>query len=66
MNILTCFRNSGKMDIYAGSEPRLFHFFHLDNEQIGQPTLQTEEPMEVSQENSDDTECLSTTSQIKE
>ena len=32
--------------------------------QIGQPTLQAAEPMEISQENSDDTEYLSTTSQL--
>ena len=52
------------MDIFARSEPRQFIFLNLDNEQNGQPTLETEEPMEVSQENSDDTEYLSTTSQI--
>ena len=52
------------MDIFAGSEPRQFISFHLDNEQIGQPTPQAVETMEVSQENSDDTEYLSTTSQL--
>ena len=52
------------MDIFAGSEPRQFISFHLDNEQIGQPTPQVVESMEISQENSDDTEYLSTTSQL--
>ena len=52
------------MDIYAGSEPRQFISFHLDTEQSGQPTLQAVEPMEISQEISDDTEYRSTTSQI--
>ena len=52
------------MDIFAGSEPRQFISFHLDNEQIGQPTPQAVESMEISQENSDDTEYLSTTSQL--
>ena len=52
------------MDIFAGSEPRQFISFHLDNEQIGQPTPQAVESMEISQENSDDTENLSTTSQL--
>ena len=52
------------MDIYAGSESRHFISFHLGNEQIGQPTPQAVESMEISQENSDDTEYLSTTSQL--
>ena len=52
------------MDIFAGSEPRQFISFHLDNGQIGQPTPQVVESMEISQENSDDTEYLSTTSQL--
>ena len=43
------------MDIFAGSEPRQFISFYLDNEQIGQPTPQAVESMEISQENSDDT-----------
>ena len=49
------------MDIFAGSEPRQFISFHLDNEQIGQPTPQAVESREISQ---DDTEYLSTTSQL--
>ena len=52
------------MGVYAGSEPRQFISFHLDNEQNGQSTLQAAEPTEISQENSDDTEYLSTASQI--
>ena len=52
------------MDIHAGSKPRQFISFHLDNEQSGQLTQQAAEPMEFTQENSDDTEYLSTTSQI--
>ena len=52
------------MDIYAGNEPREFISFHLDNEQIGQPTPQAVESIEISQANSDDTEYLSTTSQL--
>ena len=52
------------MDIFAGSEPRQFISFHLDNGQLGQPTPQVVESMEISQENSDDTEYLSTTSQL--
>ena len=43
------------MDIFAGSEPRQFISFYLDNEQIGQPNPQAVESMEISQENSDDT-----------
>ena len=52
------------MDIFAGSEPRQFISFHLDDEQIGQPAPQAVESMEISQDNSDDTEYLSTTSQL--
>ena len=37
------FSNPGKMDLFAGSEPRKFFSFHLDKEQTGQP-LQEEKP----------------------
>ena len=41
MNFSNYFRKfsyCSKIDRFAGSEPRLFTSFHLDNESIGQPT----------------------------
>ena len=32
------FQNSGKMDLFAGSEPRKFISFHLDKEHNDQPS----------------------------
>ena len=36
------------MDQFAGSEPRLFIYFRLDNEEIGQPTSGVTQAMEVT------------------
>ena len=39
------------MDTFAGSEPRLFISFHLENESTGQPAQETEEVMDTSSPN---------------
>ena len=41
----------GKMDTFAGSEPRLFISFHLENETNGQPAQKAEEIMDTSSPN---------------
>ena len=39
------------MDIFAGSEPRLFISFRLENETTGQPAQDMEEKMDTSSPN---------------
>ena len=39
------------MDTFAGSEPRLFISFHLENEANGQPAQEAEEIMDTSSPN---------------
>ena len=41
----------GKVDTFAGSEPRLFISFHLGNEANGQPAQEGEEIMDTSSPN---------------
>ena len=40
------------MGTFAGSEPRLFISFHLENEATGQPAQETDENMDTSSPNS--------------
>ena len=40
------FSNRGKMDLFAGSEPRKFISFHLDKGQTGQPLQEAEQAPE--------------------